>query len=412
MITDRSDLPAYDPTSEQTLENPFPEYAQRRASACPIAPVDSLEVPFWTLFGYDDIRAALLNPKTYSNRYGNTPVFQKSIGFFADAPAHTHFRAIFRKRLSPESLAALKPRVQQLAEDLLTDMLAKGPLVELHDDFALPLPVKVVSILLGIPGEDYFRLKHWSDALMDNAFGKDNQAFLDVYQGVCEFFDGFLDQRYAILADAGIDTPGPEHVGTVLPDDWISDAICADYMGRKLTRDEQRIALMGLLVGGNETTTSLITNIMWRLLEQPGRWEQVKSDPEGLIPVAIEESLRFDAPTLATFRTTLCPTKVAGVELEAKQKLMMAYGSANRDPAMFEDPETFRLDRDLKTVSRHLAFGAGPHSCPGAPLSRMEVALVLHLFVARMPDVAIAGPAERSVGYNFWGRRSLPLRIG
>jgi cytochrome P450 len=411
-MTDPSSLSPYDPTSPESLADPFPEYARRRQAGCPIAPVESLEVPFWALFGYDDIRGALLAPKTFSNRYGNTPVFQKSIGFFADAPSHTHFRAIFRKRLSPESLTALKPQVEALAERLLTDMLAKGPLVDLHDDFALPLPVRIVSILLGIPGDDYPRLKHWSDALMDNAFGKDNQAFLDVYQGVCAFFDGFLDERWAMLAAAGIETPVPDHVGTVLPDDWISDAICADYMGRKLTRDEQRIALMGLLVGGNETTTSLITNVMWRLLERPERWEQVKAEPDRLIPVAIEESLRFDAPTLGTFRTTLCPVEVAGVQIGAKQKLMMAYGAANRDPKAFEDPETFRLDRDIKTVSRHLAFGAGPHSCPGAPLSRMEVAIVLRLFVQRMPEVALAGPAERSVGYNFWGRRSLPLRIG
>lgn len=411
-----TDLPPgvlpYDPMAKEVIDDPFAEY-RRRQSGCPIGHSETLGMPFWALFGYDDVRSAMLDPRAFSSRYGPTPVFQKSIGFFADGKEHTHFRAIFRKRLSPEGIAALQPRVAELARRLLDDMIAKGPVVDLHDDFALPLPVHVISWLLGIQGEDFVTLKHWSDELMDNAFGKSNERFLKVYAGICAFFDQHLDARYDMLKAAGIEEARPEHVGSVLPDDWISDAVCADYLGRKLNRDEQRMALMGLLVGGNETTTSLITNLMWRLLEEPSRWEQVRSDPDRFIPVAIEESLRFDSPAQAMFRTTLCPVEVAGVEIGPKQKLMLNFAAANRDPAAFDDPDSFRLDRDARDLSRrHLAFGGGPHGCPGAPLWRMEVAVVMQLFVEHLPAATLAGPSERSVGYNMWGRSSLPINIG
>jgi cytochrome P450 len=402
----------YEPTSRDTLADPFSGYADLR-KGCPLGHSDSLETPFWVFFRYRDVRDALLDHKTWSARYGLSPVFQKSIGFAADGREHTQFKAIWRRRLSsPKVIAELRYEIERLAQTQLDMMLAKGPDVELHDDFALPLPVHVVSLLLGIPSDDYPQLKHWSDALMDNAFGKSNDEYLATYAGVCEFFDSYLDARYAMLADAGIAQPTMEHLGTVLPDDWISEAICADFMDRKLTRDEQRVALMGLLVGGNETTTSLITNLMWRLLEEPSRWEQVKSDPDRLIPIAIEESLRFDSPVLGMFRTSLCPVTVAGVDIPEKQKLMIAYGSANHDPEVFEDPDTFRLDRDPETLKKIATFGFGRHTCPGANLSRMEVAIVMRMFVEQMPDVALNGPTERSAGYNFWGRRRLPLRIG
>ncbi|WP_162460465.1 MULTISPECIES: cytochrome P450 [unclassified Mycolicibacterium] len=411
MTTVPDSVRGYNPIADDTLADPFPEYAQIRKS-CPIAHSDSLEVPFWVLFTYEDVRNALLDHKTWSARYGLSPVFQKSIGFAADGREHTQFKAIWRRRLaSPKTMSSLRVDIERIAENLLNAMLAKGPEVELHDDFALPLPIKVISLLLGIPSDDYPQLKRWSDALMDNAFGKSNSDYLATYAGVCEFFDGYLDARYALLADAGVDEPHMDHVGTILPDDWISEAVCEDFLGRKLTRDEQRVALMGLLVGGNETTTSLITNLMWRLLEEPSRWAAVKADPDRLIPIAIEESLRFDSPVLGMFRTSLCPVTSNGVEIPEKQKLMIAYASANHDPAVFEDPDTFRLDRDPESLKKIATFGFGRHTCPGANLSRMEVDIVMRLFVTMMPDVTINGPTQRSAGYNFWGRRQLPLLV-
>lgn len=412
MTSPSHDVASYDPVAVDTLQNPFPEYAQYRGG-CPVAHVDTLETPFWVLFRYDDVREALLDNKTWSARYGLSPVFQKSIGFAADGREHTQFKSIWRRRLaSPKTMGALKPTIEDIAGQLLDAMLTKGADVELHDDFALPLPIRVVSLLLGIPSDDFPQLKHWSDALMDNAFGKSNEQYLATYGGVCEFFDGYLDARYDMLAESGVKDPTMEHLGTILPDDWISEAVCADFMGRKLSRDEQRVALMGLLVGGNETTTSLITNLMWRLLEEPSRWEAVKADPDRLIPIAIEESLRFDSPVLGMFRTSLCPASVGGVEIPEKQKLMIAYAAANHDPDIFDDPDTFRLDRDPESLKKIATFGFGKHTCPGANLSRMEAEIAIRMFVERMPEVSLSGPTERSAGYNFWGRRCLPLHVG
>lgn len=406
-----SDLTKYDPMDPQAMQDPWSGYAARR-SECPVAHASGTDWPFWMMFRYADIRSAYLDNKTWTARYGTSPVFQKSIGFFADGKDHTEFRNIFKQRLMPASLAKFEPRVKELAARQLDLMLAKGPHVELHDDFALPFPVAVISLLLGIPSNDYPLLKKWSDDLMDLGFGQDNEAFLRVYEDVCNFFDLRLEEREALLAKAGITDPKPAHVGSIVPDDWISDAVCGDFQGRVLTRPEQRIALMGLLVGGNETTTSLITNLMWRLLEKPERWARVREDPERLIPIAIEESLRFDPPALGMFRTSLCPVTVGGVEIPAKQKLWLPNGAANHDPDVFTNPEEFWLDRPAEELARHMAFGAGAHSCPGAPLSRMEVKLVMEMFVRRMPHVALDGPSERNVGFNFWGRKKLPLKIG
>jgi len=333
----------------------------------------------------------------------------KSIGLFSDGRDHIAFRNVFKRRLSPAALLHREDEITHIASDLIDAMLARGSQGELHDDVALPLPVTVIAGMLGIPEADFDQLKSWSDELTETGFGKDAKAYLKSYQGVCAFFDSYLDDRIARLKDAGIDAPSSEHVGTVVSDDWISDAVCAAYKGRPLHRSEQHIILMGLLVGGNETTTSLLTNCVWRLLEKPELWAQVCDDPATLVPVAIEESLRHDAPTLGMFRTSLCPIELHDVEIPPKSKLMMAFGSANRDPDVFQNPDEFRLDRTMPEVMKHMAFGLGPHSCPGAPLARMEARAALRLLVERLPTLRLNGPSQRIEAYNFWGRRKLPI---
>jgi len=144
------------------------------------------------------------------------------------------------------------------------------------------------------------------------------------------------------------------------------------------------------------------------LEEREARWERLKREPE-LIELAIEESLRFDSPTLGMWRTSKCPVELHGVEIPAKSKVMMTFGSANRDETLFTDPDTFSLDRPLPEARRHYSFGAGPHVCPGAPLSRMEGRLALAALLERLPDLRLDGPTTRIKGFNFWGRRSLPV---
>lgn len=397
----------YDPIAPETLADPFRDYARMREQ-CPLHHFDGLETPFYTLFRYDDVRAVLMDPATWSSRYGSGPTFMKSIGFMADGKAHSDFRAIFKARVSPGALAKLESPIQTIVDDLVGAMASGEPGGDLHDLFALPLPIRVIGLLLGVPDADLATLKHWSNQLTETGFGEDAGRYLETYAGVCAFFDAHIDTRQAILRDAGV-APDPAHIGPLLPDDWISDAVCAQFQGRLLTRAEQHIALMGLLVGGNETTTSLLTNCVWRLLQRRELWDQVKAAPESMIPAALEESLRFDSPTLGMFRTSLCPVTLHSQTIPAKSKMMMAFGSANRDRSVFSDPDQFRLDRPREELAKHLAFGLGPHTCMGAPLSRLEARLALRALVEHFPQMRLAGETTRIRAYNFWGRRSLPV---
>lgn len=396
----------YNPVSAETLGDPFSIYAQMRAQ-CPLHHFTGLEAPFYTVFRYDDVRAVQMNPAIWSSRYGSGPTFMKSIGFMADGKAHTEFRSIFKGRVAPAALTKLEPQIQAVIDDLIDAML-RGPRTgDLHDLLALPLPVRVIALLLGIPNADLHALKHWSDRLTETGFGEDAGAYRETYAGVCAFFDEHIEIRRQKIRDAHAE-PDQALVGTLLSDDWISDAVCARFQDRPLTRAEQHMALMGLLVGGNETTTSLITNCVWRLLQQRDRWEQVRANPD-LASAAVEESLRFDAPTLGMFRTSLCPVDLHDVTIPAKSKIMMAYGSANRDPEVFSEPDEFRLDRTAEERMKHMAFGVGPHTCMGAPLTRLEARLTLRAMVERLPELRLAGETTRVQAYNFWGRRTLPV---
>ena len=221
-------------------------------------------------------------------------------------------------------------------------------------------------------------------------------------------FTGLIAEREAALTAAGIDDAKLEHLGTVIPDDFMSRSLVARVEGRPLTHDERLNTCLAFLTGGQETTISLLTNLLWRLLENPVLWAQVKADPS-LIEAAVEESLRFDPPVLAHFRTSLCPVEMHGEPLPERAKLMFSIVGANRDPEMFPEPDTFRLDRPVSQVRKHLSFGSGVHSCIGAPVARMEAQIALARLIERLPDLRLLGPGERLHGWMHWGRVKLPV---
>lgn len=400
---------AYDPLSPEVMADPFPTYAKMRAQ-CPVAYYDGLDVPYHVLFRYEDVREASTDVSLYSAKYGASPTFRDTFTLTDDGPAHLAFRNVFQTRLMPRALKTYEPYAERFAEALVADMLAKGRRGDLHDDFAVPLPVKVAAVVLGVADADYRVLGLHADRLLNSAWmASDPSKYLAYAREVEDFFNRYLDQRLALLEAAGVEEPGPEHVGGVLPDDTMSDLICGRVMDRRLTRAEMIALLQVLLVGGYETSTFMITNCLWRLLEDRSRWEAVKAEPERLIPIAIEESLRFDPPGLGLWRTTACPVARHGETLPAHGKVQMSYGSANRDADVFEDGDSFRLDRPLAQARKHLTFGAGPHMCVGQHLARMDMAVALKTLIRRMPDLRLDGPTERVANFGFWGRKTLPV---
>ena len=191
-------------------------------------------------------------------------------------------------------------------------------------------------------------------------------------------------------------------------DDLVSGLVAAEVDGRRLSDHELQWMLLLLLLGGNETSTALLTNVVWRLLQVPQRWAAVREDP-GLVDVAVEESLRHDPPVLGLFRTPTRDVTLHGTTIPEKAKVMVCFASANRDAVVFDDAEHFRLDRDLDDVRRHLSFGFGAHFCPGAALARLEARVTLRRVVERLPELRLAGAPERIVPFNLWGRRTLPV---
>ena len=163
-----------------------------------------------------------------------------------------------------------------------------------------------------------------------------------------------------------------------------------------------------LLVAGHETTTSLITNAVWRLLEDRSRWERLVADP-GLVPNVIEESLRFDPPVLGLCKTNNRPVQRHGVDIAQDSKVMVLYASANRDESTFERPDEFVMDRSLLESKRHLSFGWGTHFCLGAHLARLTARLALTVLVDELPTLRIDGPTERVGAPFLWGRAKLDV---
>jgi cytochrome P450 len=266
--------------------------------------------------------------------------------------------------------------------------------------------------MLGAPEAAYPDYKRWADTLQHLLFSDPEPgSFESVLKEIYPHFTGLLADRRAALATAGVEDPRVEHLGAVIPDDFMSRSLVARVEGRALTLDEQLNICLAFLTGGQETTISLLTNMIWRLLETPSLWSQVKADPT-LAEAAVEESLRFDPPVLAHFRTSLTPVEMHGESLPERAKLMFAIAAANRDPEVFPDPDTFRLDRPLSQGRKHLSFGGGIHSCIGAPVARLEGKVALGRLVERLPDLRLLGPGERIDGWMHWGRRSLPVAWG
>jgi len=261
------------------------------------------------------------------------------------------------------------------------------------------LPVITIARILGVPEDMKEKFKYWSDIQVAGMGQIDRTLYERNRRELEEYFIVLVNDRRALRRD-----------GKQMPDDLISAlVVAAEDAPRPIQDFDMLSVLLQLLVGGNETTTSLITNCVWRMLERRELWEQVCADPS-LVDVAIEESLRFDAPVLGLFRTNTCPVTLHGTEIPQDSKVMMLYSAADRDGAVFEDPDTFRLDRDAEHLRRrHLAFGSGIHHCLGAPLARLESRIAVAALVRRLPSLQLAGPTSRIEPFLLYGRHRLPV---
>jgi cytochrome P450 PksS len=311
----------------------------------------------------------------------------------SDDPQHRRLRRLVSKAFTTKMIRELAPSIEAKTGALCDD-IGDQTAVDLIDALALPLPIHVITALVGVPQADHRRFHRWVWQIMRN-FTPWNMPL--IMHGMACF------QRYmGQLADQKRVAP---------TDDLFTRLVQVEDEGEHLSRDELVAMAFLLLSAGHETTVSLIANGTLALLEHPDLWEHLRDHPEQ-IPLAVEELLRFDGPTLGTeFHYAKEDTVLRGVDIPAGGAVMPMVISANRDPSVFPNPDTLQIDRN---PNPHLAFGKGIHACIGAPLARLEGEIVFKVLTQRFETPELAVPRERIRYRNmlFLHRLDgLPLRL-
>jgi len=379
----------FEPYAAEVLADPVAAY-DHLLDRAPVCWVESFEPPFCILSRYEDVESALRDIATFSSEFGQGPRFTPPAGMLSDPPQHTFFRGLVQQAFTPRAIAAMGDQLEVLSRTLL-DALEDRAEWDFHDDYAFPLPVIVIAGMLGVPASDIHRFKHWSDASVAAMGAEDPRPFAADLQAMGAYLLEQIRER---------------RQRSPLGDDLISRLVAAREGGRGLDDQEILGVVTQLLVGGNETTTSLITNAAWRLLQHRSLWERFIAEPRKLVDPIIEESLRFDPPVLGLFRNTTRDVTLHGVRIPAGTKVMLHYAAANRDPRAFVEPDRFDLDAERR---RHLSFGLGVHFCLGAQLARLEARAALLALALRFPALELAGDGERIAPFFLWGRRKLPV---
>jgi cytochrome P450 len=347
----------------------------------------------WVLTRYDDILRTFKDVGHYSNegRLGRATLYlgeqarRQLVPFEAhyrtkgllhsDPPDHTRLRRLIIRAFSPRVIETMRPRIQQIVDDLIDRVQATGKM-EVIEDLAFALPVTVLAGLLGVPESQGPTFRRWADGLL--AFQGINKPSERVLLGA----QTVLIEARRYLADLIAErrrTPG---------DDLISHMMRESDSGESLSDDEIINTGITLLTAGHETTTSLIGNGLFTLLSHPEQWERLKAD-RSLVKPALEEVLRYESPVSRQPRLMKRDVQLGQRVLAEGQMVFQMLGAANRDPAQFSDPAIFDIDR---SPNRHIAFGQGIHFCIGAPLSRIEGEIVFHTLLDRLPTMRLADP--------------------
>jgi len=391
----------FNPMDPEFVADPYPTYHRLRAED----PVHHSPLGFWVLTRYDDVVAALRDPRLAKEaiasfvaaRFG-APVPAMGLSMLdRDPPDHTRLRGLVSKAFTPRVVEGLRPRIQQIVDGLLDRVKARGSM-DLIEEFAYPIPVIVICEMLGVPVEDHERFKGWS---LDIARGLDliwlgpdsevGRRSVESRQALAEYFRGLIAQRRA----------APRN-------DLLSGLIAAEEAGDKLNETELLATCILLLIAGHETTVNLIGNGTHALLRHGDQLERLRRDP-GLIGSAVEELLRFDGPVQRTARIPSEDVVFGGHTIPKGEMVMPFIGAADRDPAQFPDPDHLDIGRG---DNRHIAFGWGIHFCLGAPLARIEGQIAIGTLVQRLPKLALATrQPEYRQSLTLRGLKALPVKF-
>jgi cytochrome P450 len=385
----------------ELVKCPYPVYEHLRGEH-PVQWIPALTA--YAITRHADVLDVLLRPEDFSSRKQSGPGAATSLALAAaedpeypdrvraaavrrigiaekgaalvncDPPRHGEQRTMMNRVFSPRRVALLEPPIQELTTSLVDRFVDRGD-ADIVAELATPLPMTVIARALGIERMDLPTLKRWSDAFVRAngrpRFSREEIAALILSLDECyDFFEAEMTDRLA----------NPR-------EDLVTDVAQADLC------HEERLQMLTLfLIGGNETTNSLIASSIWLLCQRPELQDELRNDAS-LIPPFVEEVLRIEPPVQGLFRQAMRDTTAGGVPIKEGEFVWLVYGSANRDDAQFSSPEDLRLDRGAEG-RRHLTFAQGPHFCLGAPLARAEARIAIETLLARTRNLRLAADED------------------
>jgi cytochrome P450 len=401
-MSDSTGPVTFSPYDYHFQDDPYPVYARLRAEA-PVYRNEELD--FWALSRYDDVAAAFRDHFQFSNANGVSldpsawgPRAPRVMSFLAmDSPRHTRMRALVSAGFTPRRVAGLEPRIRELARKHLDACLVHGSF-DFVSEFAGLLPMDVVSELVGVPEADRRDLRDWADTLLHREDGLPAvpQAASEAALKLIVYFSEMVADRQA--------GPGGGAGGS----DLASALLGAELDGDRLTDEEIVGFLFLMIVAGNETTTKLLANAVYWGWRNPAQLAGPMADPDA-IGRWVAETLRYDSTSQMIARTVTDDFTAHGQTVPAGHRLVLLIGSANRDPAVFPDPDRYDLDRDTSAL---ISFGAGRHFCLGANLARLEATVALTEFARQVSSYDVDEvKAERVHSANVRGFTTLPVQV-
>jgi cytochrome P450 len=355
---------------------------------------------YWALTRYEDVLFVSKNPDLFSSAAGTSALNElhpreralaKEQLIQMDPPGHTELRNLMNPEFKPRAIRETEAHMRKIVCETL-DKLQSQSECDFVDAVSAPISLRVLTNFLGVPDKYTNRFYRWTNQTM--RFGE--PGFANLLRARIALFQIFAQS--ALLAGTRRKEPST---------DVFSSLVNGQWHGKPLSRMMVQVNFFLLIIAGNETTRNALSGGIQALCEHPEQFDKLRRDPS-LLPQAIEEMLRWVTPVMQFRRTAMRDTKIGDQEIRKGEKVVMYYGAANRDPRVFENPETFDITRK---PNPHLAFGTGTHFCMGSHIARLEMRVTLEEFLRRFPNVSLAGPPERLQSNFISGIKRLPINL-